>query len=133
MHCRACAGLGPILQAAQLRPTKQSQPEAGWGELSSARDIFRAHKSEVVGGGSSNLLGFCVAWETGGRGLLTCLGSKRSFFLFQEEMENIIVYLFLVSSVWGTGQAMKRRGHPGPLPPHTGTHFSGPPRLFLLR
>lgn len=49
-------------------------------ELSSARDIFRAHKSEVVGGGSSNLLGFCVASETGGVGASN-LSGKQTFFL----------------------------------------------------
>lgn len=43
-----------------------SAGSGGGEELSSARDIFRAHKSEAVGGDSSNLLGFCVAWETGG-------------------------------------------------------------------
>lgn len=48
-------------------------------------------------------------------------------------MGNVIVSLFLVSSGWGTGQAMKGRGHLGSLPSHGGTHLSGSSDSFCLR
>lgn len=58
-------------------------------------------------------------------------GTQTAFLSISIRMGNVIFYLFLVSSGWGTGQAMKGRGHPGPLPPHGGTHLSGSFRLFL--
>lgn len=98
MPCSACAGLLPILQAAQLNSQCSLCRKQG-EELTGPKGIFRAHRNEAGSGGYKPPGG--VLCGSGKWAASNLSGTQTAFLSISIRMGNVIFYLFLVDGGQG--------------------------------